>query len=316
MIGTGEMAEAAKRMRDAEARIREYISVGARLMEPDKCDKDRVVIETANVLVGKEKYDDALHLYDGVLEKNEMNAAALVGRSYVLCKRGHEGVDEKSDYEDAIHACDTALMGGFIPEAHVNKGHALALLGRHDEGITQHKMIYKRDLECATARAGYEGMLSYLSDDHPKAIGVFWDARHADPSSPRWPNLIGMCYARMGSYGEAVRHYNDAYELAEDREWILFNLATAYCEQGEYSLALDSIKAAIKSEPTHHAFFYAEACIKLRMELEDNVHSFDDLGYVKDHLMEAGPLPSVRAPPVDILSKKSVKKIRREIEYQ
>ncbi len=92
------------------------------------------------------RYDDAIEIFDKMLEKNPRNVFALLGKGYALMGKGN--------YEEAIGYFDKLLeMNPNFKDAAVYKGMALFLAGREEEAMkieafrNEYKERFKEALE-------------------------------------------------------------------------------------------------------------------------------------------------------------------------
>jgi Tfp pilus assembly protein PilF len=82
-----------------------------------------------------------------------------------------------------------------------------------------------------------------------EARDAYRKAIEADPDSSAAYNGIGVIYARMKQYPDAVNAYQMALKRDPDSAWTLSNLGLAYIEMKRYREAIDALQQAVKAMP-------------------------------------------------------------------
>lgn len=90
-----------------------------------------------------------------------------------------------------------------------------------------------------------------------------------DPLSARQHNDLGVAYQERGEYDLALRSFQRATTL--DREWALplFNRGNLYAEQGQWRLARESYRQALRREPGNAAAMNNLSWVLLRSAESD-----------------------------------------------
>jgi tetratricopeptide (TPR) repeat protein len=142
--------------------------------------------------------------------------------------------------------------------AHYDRGWALAELGRFEEALAACDRTIQLEPHHASAHAGRGSALGDLGR-YEQALGAFDRAAELDPDLAWAHNGRGRALAELGEYEKALAAYDRAVELDPDlayahngRGWTLGNL-------GRHEEALDALDRAIRLEPSYALAYYNRA---------------------------------------------------------
>jgi tetratricopeptide (TPR) repeat protein/tRNA A-37 threonylcarbamoyl transferase component Bud32 len=177
------------------------------------------------------KKEEAIRLFDKVLELNPENIYALNNKAEVLSSVGKNS--------DAVYYCDQAIKidPGYY-WAWYNKGAAL--------------MEYSDDKGCSATTYKEEDSLERIK----KAIECYDYAIELNPGSERiWLNK-GFALIALGNYEQGLKCYDHALQINPDCIYALNNKGTAFAELGKFNEALKYLERAVKISPDYYSAIY------------------------------------------------------------
>jgi len=153
-------------------------------------------------------YQEALEIYNQVIEANSQVAEAHRGRCYSLNKL--------ELYQEAISACEQAInINPQYPEALSSKGYALNQLQRHQEALENFNQAL--ELQPNLAEATNNRGVELLEQSRPQdALAAFEEATTIkEDYVEAWANR-GAALWKLERYEEAIASFDQALEIQPD----------------------------------------------------------------------------------------------------
>jgi tetratricopeptide (TPR) repeat protein len=94
-----------------------------------------------------------------------------------------------------------------------------------------------------------EELLAFVDREIAAEVASVQVRMDAQPRDPRWPNRLGIVYARYGVDSQAVKYFEQALELRSDYAPAMVNLGNIHYLQGNLFKALDYYEAAQSRAP-------------------------------------------------------------------
>jgi tetratricopeptide (TPR) repeat protein len=163
---------------------------------------------------------------------------------------------QAEDKEGALKALEQYFQsGGGEKEAYQLQNLILIQLGNYKEAVSGLKKALvsfpeESDFLEALGRAYFK------LGDHLQAIQSFKALAEEAPSKVLYKN-IGVCYKRMGRYGDAVEYYQKGLRLAPDDQLLLFLMGYSQLELKNYKMAKRYYEKLRKLNPRYpHLNYY------------------------------------------------------------
>ena len=153
-------------------------------------------------------YEEALKIYNQVIESNSQVAEAHWGRCYSLNKL--------QLYQDAVSACEQALnINPQYPEALSSKGYALSQLKRNEEALQSFNQAL--ELQPNLAEASNNRGVELIEQSRPQeALAAFEEATTLkEDYAEAWANR-GAALWRLERYDEAIASLDKALDIQPD----------------------------------------------------------------------------------------------------
>ncbi len=94
-----------------------------------------------------------------------------------------------------------------------------------------------------------EELLAFVDREIAAEVASVQVRMDSQPRDPRWPNRLGIVYARYGVDAQAVKYFEQALELRSDYAPAMVNLGNIHYLQGNLFKALDYYEAAQSRAP-------------------------------------------------------------------
>jgi serine/threonine protein kinase/Flp pilus assembly protein TadD len=189
-------------------------------------------------------------------------------------------VDSRSEYlDEANRASLRALeIDPELPEAHISRGLALDLAGRHEESVQQFDVAIVANPNSFDAYYLY-GRACIPHGEPEKAARLFERAHEVRPDSYLAPQMLRMVYERLGRHGEAaaIAHRTLALvertlEVAPDDARALYTGAQNAVLIGKKDLGLCWTRHLLATNPDDPAVLYNAACVySLAREVDEAI---------------------------------------------
>ncbi|KAK4777548.1 hypothetical protein SAY87_017735 [Trapa incisa] len=195
----------------------------------------------ANILRGRNKFSDAIMLYDGVLEKDSSNVEAHIGKGICLQMQNRARLAFDSFAE------------------------AIRLDPQNARALTHCGMLYKD-----------EGRLVEAADSYQMALKVDPSYRRAAECLAIVLADIGTSLKLGGSTEEGIQKYYEALKFDPHYAPAYYNLGVVYSEMMQYDMALQFYEKAALERPTYaEAFCNMGVIFKNRGELETAIACYE-----------------------------------------
>jgi len=160
----------------------------------------------------------------GLHRSGQIDQAVLLYRTLAGRYPAHAGVlyllgtaeSQRGNFEEGLRLLDRSLRAEpGNPEAHNNRGLALAELRRFDEAVQSFSQAIRLDPRNVGAHVGLAEALQSLSR-YDEAVGCCRQALEFAPTNSRLHYLLGLNLHLQGLYLEAVAGYDHAVRLRPD----------------------------------------------------------------------------------------------------
>ncbi|NEQ54682.1 MAG: tetratricopeptide repeat protein [Leptolyngbya sp. SIO3F4] len=166
------------------------------------------LLAKASKLRDRNQYNDALQIYEQLLERNPEKAEVYWGQCYSL--------NQLQDYDQAIEACDLALE---IAPDHVqslwSKGYALEQQGQSEDALALYDQTLALDPDYIEAWNNRGGIL-FQQQRFQEALAAFNRAREIDPNFAEAWNNRGAALWELRQFEDAIASIDQAIKLQPD----------------------------------------------------------------------------------------------------
>jgi tetratricopeptide (TPR) repeat protein len=172
------------------------------------------VVKEASDKIGRQDFDGAIALLQGVLEKDpkDVNALYLLGLSYTRKKMFPEAVDALTRVIEASPN---------FPPAYFE----LAVCYQQQDELDKALESYQKniDLDPKNADAAYNsGLILFKQNRIDEALALFEKALALRPDDPVYLEMAGRCYINQANYEKAMQYLEKAKAGYTDQEKIKF----------------------------------------------------------------------------------------------
>lgn len=94
-----------------------------------------------------------------------------------------------------------------------------------------------------------EGLIDLQSRNYSDAIRKFERAVELDPLNPNAYNLKGYAQFRNKDIPQAIETLKRSIEIDQNYIWGHYNLALAYWDHGDHSMAVEEVKKVLEIKP-------------------------------------------------------------------
>jgi tetratricopeptide (TPR) repeat protein len=260
LMQTGAVEEGRKLLQEMSEKAPDYIPGWVALM---------------NLAMAEKKYDDAAKFADSVLERDERNYEALMGRGRVSLEKndGAKAVDQfehmnsiyKKSPQVKYELALAYLMDNDKVKASASLDHALALNPGDAQSalLLAHLEIQSGDPAAAVALLtrfikrspgiGEANLLlaeAYLQEQKPEsAIAIYRNLSEDLPKNPKIPLLMGIVLAGQGKNSEARAAFEKSLELRPDYMPAVQQLINLDLAGHQYNEATALAQAQISKNP-------------------------------------------------------------------
>ena len=195
-----------------------------------------------------EHLEQAIALFEGMLEKDENSATAYAGLAQAYWWRHRDRNNDPAFLTQAEAAAQRAVeLDEYLADAWVSRALTHLARGRLNEATA--------DLDRALMlEPGHSGALYAKAEvfesqsQFDEAEALFLEAIEANPKDRRVFNTLGAMYLKLGRYTEAEQAFERCVELLPEANLGRRNLAAVYYYQGRYADAARTIQEALKTE--------------------------------------------------------------------
>lgn len=203
----------------------------------------------ADCLYGKRMVDDAIPLYNQLIDRNPYSAPYWFGLARCLF--------EKMNVEQTMEACDYALVADDeFTEAYMLKGHCFYQLGNEDAALECYQKAEQLQSITPELINMYIGLCKMSKEEWKEAFEnldkAAKEAALDEKLSVLLPNIYiqaGLCLAKLGKMRKAHIYCKRAHKLApNDPESHLIE-GRLYIEEGDYTKGVKQWAEALKCSP-------------------------------------------------------------------
>jgi tetratricopeptide (TPR) repeat protein len=199
--------------------------------------------ELGNMLLGKDRADEALARYRAALEVSPKYELALYNLGYALQRQG-KITEAIVEFRKAVAARPDYLA------AHYHLGAAMGQAGQWPQAVAELKRVVELEPHFAEAQNSLgEALLNVNRLD--EAIVHLRKALEAQPGYPKALNNLGVARIREGKLDEARLLFQQAVELQPGFPEGESNLGASLLMKGEVRGALVHYRASLASQPDH-----------------------------------------------------------------
>ncbi|BBN09875.1 protein O-GlcNAc transferase [Marchantia polymorpha subsp. ruderalis] len=240
----------------------------------------------AAILRSRNKFADALALYDSVLEAEPRNVDAHVGRGICLQMQGHsrQAFDSFADALrlDQQNACALTHCGILYKE----EGHLLEAAEAYHKAL-QADPSYKAASENLAIVLTDLGTSLKLSGNVQEGLQKYYDALKADSRyAPAYYNL-GVVYSEMMQYDTALKCYENAAQHRPMYAEAYCNMGVIYKNRGDLDSAIACYERCLAVSPNFEIaknnMAIALTDLGTKVKLEGDIHQ--GVAYYKKALL-------------------------------
>jgi len=251
-------------------------------------DNEAYHLSLALAYAGQLRWADAQRQYEEVLERNDQNVSAWLGKGNALLQRADHRRAADAFQRASVLAPEqvTAWYGLYAARLAFAPAEAEAPLRQvvtldPTYGVTATQALRQAELETGVrerleavlraAEAAARGDAFLKAGDLAQAINEYTTAIGSDPGNLVYLVKLGDAYRQQGdagaveAYAQAADVYRRLIEQAAGEPSYHFRLATVLVAQGEDAAALDAYNTAIGLAPNVAAYYAARALLYARL---------------------------------------------------
>lgn len=251
-----------------------YAEAEAELMKSIKLQPEGVEArdELGRVLIKMQKTEDALKIYEEILEMNPDDYTAWCSKANIFSRqtRWNEAafsykealrirpdsyrsyynlavsLQEGGKNKAAVDAFKNAikLYPDFI-DAYNNLGITLSLMGRHEEALRVYEEGIRRNPKDFSLYFNM-GMNLFETGNYMEAAAAYRDALEIKPEEIEIYYYLGAALTEMRHYNDAIEAYKSALLVKPTDGELHYNIAAIYAMLGRYDIAGENLKQAIE----------------------------------------------------------------------
>lgn len=252
-------------------------------------------LRSANIHLGGERYEQALPLYESILEENPYHLEALekvagiyyevkkdFPQAYTYYERIIEVIEGIFDEYERLQEVDSGEARSFyrsyirredledrLNNAHVLMGNCWLFLfqqGREqfqennlDKALQMFEDLYTLAPDSVNTLTML-GSIYHLQDDVDKALGFYEDVVELEPNNVQIRQQLATIYFQRQEYDKAIEHYIKNTELEPENPDHFFNKAICYIQMRDIENAYQALEQVIELEPENlDALIYASS---------------------------------------------------------
>jgi tetratricopeptide (TPR) repeat protein len=231
---------------------------------------------------------DAQHEYEAVLERNDQNVTALLGKGEALLQRAdhrqaagafQRASDLAPEEVTAWYGLCVAQLAFAPSEAEaplrqvvtLDPTYAISISQALQQAELETNVRQRLEVMLRAAEAVVRGDACLEVGDLAQAIDEYGTATEHDPDNLVYLVKLGDAYRKQGdagameAYAQAADIYRRLIKQVEDEPSYHFRLATVYAAQGEDAAALDAYDTAIKLAPDVAAYYATRALLYIQL---------------------------------------------------
>jgi tetratricopeptide (TPR) repeat protein len=235
LIGVVETLVAEKHMPEAITEVNKAIQT-----DPDRRDLKLIL---GNLDVVNKDYDDAIHLFQALLDKDPKNEGLLYRLAETYRRKG-----DMNTAADKFRLASQAAPNDPAPLL------ALALIldgtGRADQAQPIFEQILKISPDHPVALNNLAYIKAEKGVDLEEAMGMAQRARQKAPNSPEIADTLGWIYIKKNLSEEAVRVFQDLVTKQPDSPTFHYHYGMALLQKGDKPSSKRELLEALKDHPS------------------------------------------------------------------
>ncbi|KAL5710544.1 hypothetical protein ACHQM5_021092 [Ranunculus cassubicifolius] len=202
----------------------------------------------ANILRSRNKFVDALALYDGILEKDNGNVEAHIGKGICLQMQNMNHLAFESFAEAIKQEPENACALTHCGILYKDEGHLLQAAESYQKALLADP-TYKPAAECLAIVLTDLGTSLKLAGNTQEGIQKYCEALKVDPHyAPAYYNL-GVVYSEMMQYDTALSCYEKAAVQRPMYAEAYCNMGVIYKNRGELESAISCYERCLAVSP-------------------------------------------------------------------
>ncbi|MGD2250804.1 MAG: tetratricopeptide repeat protein [Candidatus Methanofastidiosia archaeon] len=246
-----------------------------------KSEKNETILSWKGVaLVGLQKYEEALQVFDGALKINPENAEAWYNKGVALGNLGK--------YEEEITCYDEALrINPQDAKAWYNKGVALGNLGKYEETIICYDEALRINPQYAKAWYNKGVALGNLGK-YEEEITCYDEALRINPQYAKaWLNK-GVALGNLGKYEEEITCYDEILKINPQYAKAWYNKGVALGNLGKYEETIICYDEALRINPRIlYAWYNKGVALGNLGKYEEEIICYDEALRINPHYVKA-----------------------------
>jgi serine/threonine protein kinase/regulator of sirC expression with transglutaminase-like and TPR domain len=222
------------------------LSPSASIIRPTETSQNSQALDLlnkANQLKESQKSEEALTVYEQVLQLDPKLKSARWGQCYAL--------NVLKRYAEALKSCEQALsLDPNYPEALNSKGYAFNALKRYQEALNVYEQALKIKPDYFEALVN-KGATLYNMQQYDKALEAYDKVLKIKPDYPEAWNNKGTALAASKNYQAALEAYDKAVQFKQDYPEAWNNRGVALEKMQRNQEALSSYEKAIQLQPNY-----------------------------------------------------------------
>ncbi len=208
-------------------------------------------LDSANSLRQQGRFEDALHLYQKVIEIQPANDQAYIGCMGMNFELGR--------VEEGLKVIDQWIeQNPDNSQAWLYKAFAEAETGHSETSLTAFDNLIRLKPEEASYQIG-RGQMLYELKRFDEALEAFGKALDIDPSRADVWGMKASTLSKLGRFDEAFVSIGKAIEIFPDDPTNIYNRACIYSLKGDKANALADLKKAIGLEASFKEYARTDA---------------------------------------------------------
>lgn len=214
-------------------------------------------IETGLRLYDNEQYEQALRIFEQVLEREPENYIALNARgsTHLALEDYNSALD---DFTETIH------LEPLFPHAYYNRGRAYTSLEQYEEALADFRQAAQFSPDEFGYRAnGNMGLIYHRQGEYDNALEAFEQSISYDGSKADVYYFRGETFTAMEDYPAAIADYEAAIERFPEYDLAYQGLGYAYYKTGQLDQAREVLEQALEISPNSPTVFLYLTLVEL-----------------------------------------------------